>query len=925
MLSSKNLMCRLAMIIMFVISIGKNCYGIRISADLWHNFGKQVVCFRGYSHCPVPLWMSSSESILNAFGKPNSDQSAAAVEMFLEEVLAGYEQNTFAWQGRIPLDRNPHCVLGLYLAERFPETKLGDLGRRLFAQCIECSCLVVFGTEIPWKQRLETELTKIEKNFIGGFKRDFFDLAEWPFLLIYLAKNGSSGDAQQHAAKLLAKHLWEQYGLVPALTQYRLLLLGEEYADVNERTQLQVARFFEETSAITDAQKLYEKILENTNVAEIAKAAAEDLAQMKLANFQEIDAWQALDVLHKRFSNTKFKSEDLQRFFLSFQTNRRERLEQLTGELLSAESEEEVLKLCRVCNNLWTEKEALNQWQYVIDNTEPGSLAWQFGRLNLAQSLASNKKVNEAKDILSNLSSSTYPTVRARALFVSADIAESLNRTSEAVVLYQQASQIKRPTALEQWLKAYSIKQVDVKKLTAEELNFFASFLRGYNELIDGNLSSGAANLLKAKEACHSLLQKSLLYRAKKLVPEMLMLAYLKMGDYAKAEQYGLEAIRTLEENERDSKQLPNFPSQIKIVNDLLFELSGELRALPKEGSKSRLVRYAKNIYTSLTAQSPRNTDFRHTERELLQLFWQIKKQRIEQLLSAEYDLVSTQVKREETFEEFLDLEPIIFTTHLLREDSFEQIHRALAANTGQEYTKGQMYRFAKFAQKVKRPYMARMALEVAAQQIDTTHDNVQLLENIADMYSAVNNHQKAIEIYDRIVKEVSDSNVTEEVQLKIINVYAEQLKLYDRAIQESQKFLKKFPDSLQISNVEFLMGKLAYLDKDYTGATGQLDSFERKYPDSPHVGEAMMLAALSRMSDGNTQDVIDRFKGIIQKYPEGDLAVRSKFLIGYAQVSEQKYSQALETFKQLLEQFPKSEYTKQAQSFIDRLSKISK
>lgn len=149
-------------------------------------------------------------------------------------------------------------------------------------------------------------------------------------------------------------------------------------------------------------------------------------------------------------------------------------------------------------------------------------------------------------------------------------------------------------------------------------------------------------------------------------------------------------------------------------------------------------------------------------------------------------------------------------------------------------------------------------------------------------------------------------------------------LVLADTAIKECQQFLKKFSDSEQVSQVEFLIGKLAYLNKDYTGATGQLDSFQRKYPNSPQIGQAMMLAALGRMSEGAADDAIDRFTEIIRRFPDNDIAARSKLLMGHAQVSEQKYAQALETFRQLIEQYPKSQYVEHAKSFIERLSRIS-
>ena len=920
---SKNSTNSLILITMLVLCTTASSYASFTNAGNWKNFGNRILYFLGSGGCPMPVWLQRQQQVIDAFAKPDLRESVLAVELYLEEALKGYEPNSFAWHGRVDLDINPRCIFGLYLVDKFPGTKLMDAGKRQFERSIEHSCLVALGTGSHWQQLFETELTKTYKDSTDGFQPEFFDEAEVPFLLIYLIENGSSEDIRQRAREQLARYLWERYGLEPALRQY-CILLKQGYTNIGESTKLEVAKQLKQTGAISDAQQFYEKILQDTDSSETAKEAAENLARIKQANSQQRYAWKILDVLHKRFPDAQLADEDLEMFFSNFQANREERSKKLLSEHLTSQEQEKVLRLCRLYNGLWTEEEALNRWQSVVDNTEPGSPFWQIARLYLAESLVSTGNVGDAKDMLDDLSGSSYPIIQARALLALADIAQAIERASEAVALYQQAAQIERPTVSPEWFKSFQIKPLDVKNLAAEELSFFASFLRGYNELIDGSFESAVVNLLKAKEIACKTRRDSLLSNANKTIPAMLMLAYVKIGDYARAEEYGLQAVRNLKEQGEENKQSSTSLSQIERVDNVLFALFRELRTLQQPDLKSQPERYARNVYTAVTRQGALDTGPQSAGRGLMSIFWQIKKQRMARLLFAEYSLAEARLRRSSSFKEFLNLEPIMFTTQLLDKDSFEQISNALAATTPQEYAKGQMYRFAKFAQRLNRPYMARMALNVAAEQISSARGNVQLLKNIADMYLKGNSHQKAIEIYERIVQQVPDTSEAEKAQLEIIKVYAEQLRLYDKAVQECQRFLKKFSDSQQVSEVEFLIGKLAYLDKDYAGAVGQLHSFQRKYPNSPQAGEAMMLAALSRMSEGNIQDAIDRFTEIIQKYPEGDLAARSKFLIGYAQVSGQKYSNALETFKQLVEQFPQSRYVKQAQSLIDRLSKVS-
>lgn len=888
-----------------------------VDANSWQNLADKTLYFLGSNRCHAPGWLRLKRQRLPfSFEEANCRLCVKATKLFLEDSMENYEQ------GHTALNSNPQCILGLYLMEKFPKTKMANAAKQWFERSVESSCRLALGPQ--WKELLENQLVKVNKN-LKGFEFTSFDGPELPFLLVYFAEKGSSENIRRQARERLAHYLLERYGLEPGLRQYQILL-REGSTTIDEPIKLKVAKYSEQIGAICDAERLYEKILESTYSSKTAVIAAENLARIKLENSQQTYACQILDALQKRFPGAEITSEQLMSFCINFHAERKKHVEELVSELQSVQKENKALKLCRQLNRLLAGKEVLNKWHNLVDSTEPGSLLWQCGQLYTAQNLIETGNANAAKDILNNLSSSSYPGINARAILLLADIAKKNGKISDALALYQKAAWIERPTKISQWFKVLQTQLDPLEDLTFEELSCFASFWRGFNELLDNNIEMCTRDWLETKEIANKLGQKPLPLRSAQNIVAIIALAYLEQGDCVKPEQLVLQAMRLPCEDIQDGRQLSELFSRTQKVDDLLFALSNNLHYSPNQNTdKNQIEELTGQLYKLLSNPILFSAELDTTKRRLAQLFRQIRRQRVVKLLSAEYDWVKDRLTETENFEEFHNLEPIIFTVQLIEKDSFENISTALAAVTPQEYADGQMYRFARFAQQLKRPYMARMALNAAVQQIDNVSGNVELLKDIAEMYLEGNSHQKAIEIYDRIVQRVSDPNEAQKAQLKIIKIYAEQLKLYDKAIAHCQKYLTKFPDSAKISQVEFLVGKLAYLSGDYVGATGQLDSFERKYPDSPQTGEAMMLAALSRMSGGDTQDAVERFREIIQKFPDGDLAARSKFLIGYAQVSGQEYAQALETFKQLVEQFPESKYTSQARSFIDRLSKMSK
>jgi outer membrane protein assembly factor BamD (BamD/ComL family) len=576
---------------------------------------------------------------------PDSLRAVSATKAFLEETLRCYQEDNFICRRRMVLNQNPNCILGLYFARKFAKTKLGNWAQKLFDRAIEHAVLVEFGLDVEPGPRLEAELNKFSKNDTD-FNFDSFDIQESPFLLIYLLKNASSQSARQTARSLFASYLLQHHGLLPALEQYRLLMLGTEPRGVDERTQLQIAQLLHQTGAVTDAERLLFSTLDQAGPPRTTRLATQKPVQFQLALLQ------------------------------------------------------------------------------------------------------------------------------------------------------------------------------------------------------------------------------------------------------------------------------------VRHASEALADLSHQLRFSPRPAGA--VLECAAGVYNAVSVQGPFGFEIEPEKANLVRSFWQVKRQQVAKILSAEWDWIRTRHTKLDNCSQLRNLEPVLFAALLLQYDLFEEVARALDTLTNSQCATGQMCRLARFAQKVRRPYLARIALDAAVGRIETVASNVQLLENIAKMYLKGNSHQKAVEIYQRIVDRAPDDSHAIKAQLALVDLYSQQLGQYDKAVEHCQKFLSKFADSPQSSNVEFLAGKFAYLDKAYAAAVGHLDVFCQRHPDHQHVPEAMMLAALSRMGQGETDEAIARFKEIIQEYPAGELAARSKFLIGYAQLSAHKYAQAVETFKQFIEQFPKSKHESQARAFIDRLSKLA-
>jgi outer membrane protein assembly factor BamD (BamD/ComL family) len=609
------------LVVTLVLCFGACVYASVAGASAWEELGKKTLYFLGSGRCPIPVWLQRYPQMKTAFEEPDSSEAGLLVKAFLEQALAGYEQESPALQGRIALQRNPACILGLFLVDKFKGTKLSEEGKLQFNNCVEQACSAGSGMNLQWKEQLEKALELADENCVGSFETASFEEAETPFLLIYLSEQGSSEQVRRKSRKVLSRYLLERCGVEAAVAQYHVLLPDNDFADIEEK------------------------------------------------------------------------------------------------------------------------------------------------------------------------------------------------------------------------------------------------------------------------------------------------------------EQYGAKALLKFEGPEQSSGTYPRPPRQLDRVNESLFDLACELRRT--EGSGIEIGRYAEKIYTTVVTPGPFAVDCGPGKHDSVRLFWQIERQRVGRLLCAEYDVAKRKILQAGGLRSNVELEPVIFTALLLQKDSFEEIHSGLSKLTPEADAKGRLYRFAKFAQRLKQSYMARCALDAAVKQIDDIEADVELLVSIAQMQAETKNYQKAIEIYEKIEQNCRNPDTAQEAVLNIIRIYGQSLKLYDKAREECKRFLEKFPDSRRRCEVEFLAGKFAYLAEDYAESNGRLDAFEKKYPDNPYIPQAMMFAALSRMSEGKSEEAIYRFRELIRMYPKGESAAQSKLLIGYTQISRQEYGDAVETLRQLLEQFPQSKYTEQAQRLMERLNRV--
>jgi hypothetical protein len=351
--------------VLLLCDTGAICLGAVADAQQWREFGDQVLCHLDCRGCPPPAWLGNRDRLGFDFLSPDLGECGQIVDRFLRWALQDYEPASRAIWGRIPLHINPECIFGLYLAGEFHGTKLASIGRDRFNNCVELNCLRAIGSDSLWLQKLETELEGIEIKSSPSRPLASFQEQEIPFLLAYLAHNGSSQAVRLNAKVQFANWLQRYYSLEPALRQ-RCLLVDQSPYVTDDINVIEVVSGLEAVGSVRAAMELCELIVREADSPDTTSKAALKLIHVLLSNSNIIRAKDILKQLERRFSRTEHATKDVKSIMVQFETGRDNRSELLINELLTTQNEEWAWKLCLRYSNLWSDQELIKRWRQSI-------------------------------------------------------------------------------------------------------------------------------------------------------------------------------------------------------------------------------------------------------------------------------------------------------------------------------------------------------------------------------------------------------------------------------------------------------------------------------------------------------------------------------------------------------------------------------
>jgi len=237
--------------------------------------------------------------------------------------------------------------------------------------------------------------------------------------------------------------------------------------------------------------------------------------------------------------------------------------------------------------------------------------------------------------------------------------------------------------------------------------------------------------------------------------------------------------------------------------------------------------------------------------------------------------------------------------------------------------TREVLHAFADYCASIDRRDMAGAVCIEGAKRSDDEAEASAFYNGAADYYLAVNDIGSAVEALRQIVSRFPESEKAPETQLRLIDLIADRWKSYGTAAKECQAFLEKFPESDKAEAIKLKIGHLYYQDKDYERAIQYFDALGKDPKMADMDVNRRFLLAFCYMGKGENEAAIDILDEIVAKHPQHPLAPRAQYVLAKTHLSRQEYAKAQEELKRLLALYPNSEYARQGDDLLQRLSRI--
>lgn len=217
--------------------------------------------------------------------------------------------------------------------------------------------------------------------------------------------------------------------------------------------------------------------------------------------------------------------------------------------------------------------------------------------------------------------------------------------------------------------------------------------------------------------------------------------------------------------------------------------------------------------------------------------------------------------------------------------------------------------------------YLKSGDIDSAVESFETIKNNtasktvkISALTQIGDAYQDVGQFQKAINFYDKILKEFPDSPYTDYVQYRQ-GITLLRMEEIEAATLSFQSLQANFPTSKYLNDIKYYLAVAYFKKESWTTAKTHIQEFIEGFPQSKKfLAEAHYILALSHFNLKEYQDAQKTFRLILKNFPkETALIKNSELSIAKCDYEMKAIANALKKFQTIVEKYPKSNVAQEA------------
>jgi len=190
----------------------------------------------------------------------------------------------------------------------------------------------------------------------------------------------------------------------------------------------------------------------------------------------------------------------------------------------------------------------------------------------------------------------------------------------------------------------------------------------------------------------------------------------------------------------------------------------------------------------------------------------------------------------------------------------------------------------------------------------------ISALTQIGDAYQDVGQFQKAINFYDKILKDFPDSPYTDYVQYRQ-GIALLKMEAIEAATLSFQSLQANFPTSKYLNDVKYYLAVAYFKKEDWVTAKAHIREFIEGLPQSnKFLAEAHYILALSNFNLKEYKEAIRIFQTILRNFTkETALVKNSELYIAKCNYEMKAITNALKKFQAIVDQYPKSKVAQEA------------